>query len=108
MPPEFGLRLSPLPLGFGQIKELMKRYFYLTTLLSFASVAAIGQDAVNAGGHSEKMAAPVFANYKDLKWDKILPDLGDASPEICVLHVDPATKATKLLIRSPKSIHIRK
>jgi hypothetical protein len=54
------------------------------------------------------MPQPVFSNYEDLKWDKILPDLGEASPEICILHVDPQTKATKLLIRTPKAIHIRK
>jgi quercetin dioxygenase-like cupin family protein len=50
----------------------------------------------------------IFSNYKDLKWNKILPDLGENSPEICILHVDPNTKATKLLIRTPKGLHIRK
>jgi quercetin dioxygenase-like cupin family protein len=54
------------------------------------------------------MQQPIFADFKDLKWDRILPDLGEASPEICVLHVDPKTKATKLMIRTPKGIHIRK
>ena len=50
----------------------------------------------------------VFSNFQDLKWQRILPDLGESSPEICILHVDPKTKATKLLIRTPKGIHIRK
>ena len=27
-----------------------------------------------------------------------LPDLGDNSPEICILHIDPDTRATQLLI----------
>jgi mannose-6-phosphate isomerase-like protein (cupin superfamily) len=44
----------------------------------------------------------------DLKWDKILPDLGENSPEICILRVDPKTQATQLLIRSTKTIYIRK
>jgi hypothetical protein len=39
---------------------------------------------------------------------KILPDLGENSPQICILHVDPKTHATSLLIRSPKAIHVRK
>src|ERR1700736_1842917 len=52
--------------------------------------------------------APVFKNLSDLKWKKILPDLGESSPEICLLHVDPKTKATRLLIRAPKAIHVRK
>src|SRR5262245_36329105 len=60
--------------------------------------------------HDEKKEMPqaIFKNYKDLKWEKILPDLGDSSPEICILQVDPKTKAAKLLIRTPKAIHIRK
>jgi hypothetical protein len=54
------------------------------------------------------MPQAVFKNYQDLKWEKILPDLGGASPEICILHVDPKTRATKLLIRTPKALHVRK
>ena len=53
-------------------------------------------------------AAPLFKNYEDLKWDKILPDLGKDSPEICILHVDPKAGATKLMIRTPRAIHVRK
>ncbi len=52
--------------------------------------------------------APEFKNLSDLKWDKILPDLGADSPEISILHVDPKTHATSLLIRTPKAIHVRK
>jgi len=52
--------------------------------------------------------APEFKNLSDLKWDKILPDLGADSPEICLLHVDPKTQATSLVIRTPKAIHVRK
>src|SRR5260370_10943145 len=52
--------------------------------------------------------APEFKNLSDLKWDKILPDLGEDSPEICILHVDSKTHATSLLIRTPRAIHVRK
>jgi len=42
---------------------------------------------------TEPMAAmsdgPIFKNVSDLKWDKIIPDLGENSPEICFLRVDP-------------------
>jgi mannose-6-phosphate isomerase-like protein (cupin superfamily) len=51
---------------------------------------------------------PEFKNLSDAKWEKMLPDLGDGSPEICILHVDPKTHATNLLIRAPKAIHVRK
>jgi mannose-6-phosphate isomerase-like protein (cupin superfamily) len=59
-------------------------------------------------GAAANMAQPIFSTYKDFKWNKILPDLGDNSPEICILHVDPKTQATKLMIRTPKAIHVRK
>lgn len=52
--------------------------------------------------------APALLNLKDMKWDKILPDLGDSSPEIAILRVDPKTQATQLLIRTPEAIHVRK
>jgi len=86
----------------------MKKSLPLIVLLSFAGVAVNSQDSDKSAAHSDMMPAPIFSNYKDLKWDKILPDLGDASPEICLLHVDPKTKATKLLIRTSKAIHVRK
>lgn len=49
-----------------------------------------------------------FMKLAEMKWEKILPDLGENSPQICILRVDPKTQATQLLIRTPKAIHIRK
>jgi hypothetical protein len=72
-----------------------------------SAVGGVGQ-APKPAAHADDMPSAVFKNYKDLKWDKILSDLGEASPEICILHVDPKTNATKLLIRAPKAIHIKK
>src|SRR5690348_5946636 len=51
---------------------------------------------------------PAFLPYADLKWEPIIPELGSKSPEITILHVDPTTHATHLLIRTPAAIHIRK
>jgi len=53
-------------------------------------------------------AQPIFKNVADYEWKKILPDLGDDSPEISIVHVYPKTGATKLMIRTAKGIHIRK
>ena len=50
----------------------------------------------------------VFLGYADLRWEPIIPELGSKSPEITILHVDPTTHATHLLIRTPVAIHIRK
>jgi hypothetical protein len=40
--------------------------------------------------------------YQDLKWQKINPEMGSKSAEIAVLHVNPTTQATEMLIRTPK------
>jgi mannose-6-phosphate isomerase-like protein (cupin superfamily) len=50
----------------------------------------------------------MFSALADANWSPILPDLGADSPQICILRVDPTTKATQLLIQTPKAIHIRK
>ena len=70
-----------------------------------SSPAATMSAPVASGASAD---AAVFKNLSDLKWDKILPDLGESSPEICFLRVDPKTQATSLLIRTPKAIHVRK
>ena len=75
----------------------------LLVLVGFAANGHAADQSSAAG-----MPQAVFKNYSDLKWNKILPDLGEASPEICILNVDPKTQATKLLIRAPKAIHVRK
>ena len=44
--------------------------------------------------------------FENLKWNKIVPELGDRSSEITILRVDPKTKATQLMIRVPKNFHV--
>jgi mannose-6-phosphate isomerase-like protein (cupin superfamily) len=51
---------------------------------------------------------PVFQDLSQMRWEKMLPDLGEASPEIAILHVDPQSHANQLLIRTPKALHVRK
>jgi quercetin dioxygenase-like cupin family protein len=51
---------------------------------------------------------PAFIGYADLQWKPIIPDLGMKSPEIAILHVDPTTQATQLMIRTPVAIHVRR
>src|SRR4051794_30560210 len=50
----------------------------------------------------------IYLKFPDITWDKIVPELGDRSPEIAILHVDPSTQATKLMIRVPKDFHVPK
>jgi mannose-6-phosphate isomerase-like protein (cupin superfamily) len=49
---------------------------------------------------------PMFVKFKDVNWEKAMPELGNNSPEIAILHVDPKTKATQLMIRVPKNFHV--
>jgi len=92
-------------------KEFMKTLFYIVVvavMISFAVGEYAAETKVSAPGATPDMSQAVFKNYQDLKWNKILPDLGENSPEICILRIDPKTQATSLLIRTPKGIHVRK
>ncbi len=51
---------------------------------------------------------PIFTQFSGVQWTRMLPELGDASPEIAILHEDAKTHATQLLIRAPKALHVRK
>lgn len=44
--------------------------------------------------------------YEDLKWQAVVPELGEDSPQIAILRVDPTTKATQLMIRTPRKMHV--
>src|SRR5260370_39932731 len=46
-----------------------------------------------------------YDKFQDMKWKKLVPELGAGSPEITILHVDPVTGATQLMIRTPKNYH---
>ncbi len=46
--------------------------------------------------------------YEDLKWQKMVPELGDRSPEMTILRINPETKATDLMIRVPNNFHVPK
>jgi mannose-6-phosphate isomerase-like protein (cupin superfamily) len=51
---------------------------------------------------------PIFKQFPEVQWVKMLPELGDASPEMAILHEDAKTHATQLMIRAPKALHVRK
>ena len=88
----------------------MRTKLYLAIVVAALTSFALSERGAEPGAPSAEAApnAPEFKNLSDLKWDKILPDLGADSPEICILHVDSKTQATSLLIRTPKAIHVRK
>ncbi len=74
------------------MKEKLHLAFVVTALTGFA----LSGYAQESGGTVAVANSPEFKNLSDLKWDKILPDLGADSPEISILHVNPKTHATSL------------
>ena len=82
----------------------MKRVL-LAMLVIILSTPAIAQTSESSPSHSSDHA--IFLKSQDIKWERIMPELGDVSPEISILHVDPKTQATELMIRVPKNFHVR-
>jgi quercetin dioxygenase-like cupin family protein len=86
------------------------------TLLGGPGIALVGilagwSMSPFAGASAQTTAAPaqsepVFRPFEGLKWEKTNPELGDASQEAAILHVNPITKATELIIRAPKNYHV--
>jgi hypothetical protein len=53
-------------------------------------------------------AHAIYQRYQDLKWERLRPELGANSAKITILHVDPKSGATQLMIWSPKNYHAPK
>src|SRR5438046_1918725 len=76
--------------GLGTNVTCMKTMLHGTLLVAIASLIGCGYAAAaKAAGHwaVADPAQAIFKNYQDCKWERILPDLGESSPEICILHV---------------------
>jgi mannose-6-phosphate isomerase-like protein (cupin superfamily) len=100
----------------------MKKTAYLATTALLATLGsvlvtrtAVANRPANAANAAAKTsaersagsaAAPIFVRLEDVKWERIVPDLGTNSPEITILHMDPKTRATQLLIRVPKDFYV--
>jgi quercetin dioxygenase-like cupin family protein len=88
--------------------QLAKGGARLAQLLNAIWPSASSNISLAQSINSTSSDQPLFEDLSQAKWKKMLPDLGDASPEIAILRVDPTTHATQLLIRTPKAIHILK
>ena len=80
----------------------MRIYTVMTTTVCLG-LAIAAAESIKAAASDQ----PLFQDLSQAQWRKMFPDLGDASPEIAILHVDPKTEATQLLIRTPKALHVR-
>ena len=78
----------------------------MSHLRSFAVLLLLA--ACACGAARTQRQEPSFVAYSELAWNRIIPDLGAKSPEIAIVHVDPTSQATQLMIRTPAPIHVRK
>ena len=74
----------------------------LLTMIAVSPAAA----QTSAPPSDDDSAHATYQKFQDLKWEKLVPELGAGSPEITILRVDPKSGATQLMIRSPKNYHL--
>ena len=72
------------------------------------AVGAIAAQTNVSSVTTESADHAINVRFKDLKWEKMQPELGDGASEIAFLRVDPKTKASHLMIRVPKNFHVPK
>ena len=75
----------------------------MKNLLGTVAISAI-LSCPSAQEAAAQQASPhaVFQKFAELKWEKTPDGLQD----IVILHVNPVSKATELLIRAPKNFHV--
>jgi quercetin dioxygenase-like cupin family protein len=81
----------------------MKSLVFATLTATMAAGTAFAQvpsTSSNAADH------PLNVKFQDIKWEKIMPELGEGSPEIVILRSDSKSQATQLMIRVPKNFHV--
>ena len=81
----------------------MKSLMFATLTAATAVSPAFAQALSSSSNPADR---PINVKLQDIKWEKISPELGEASSEIVIVHVDPQTQATQLMIRVPKNSHV--
>jgi hypothetical protein len=84
-------------------RTIVKTFMFFAAMISFIA-PGLAQTSDPSPNHGAEHVVNV--KFQDIKWEKIMPDLGDGSPEIAILHVDQKTQATQLMIRVPKNFHV--
>jgi len=88
--------------------SLIRGLLVSVVLFALAGVTSSARAQTPSAGmaHTDSTAHSLIINLNDLKWIRMFPELGDKSSEISILHEDPKTHATQLLIRVPKDFHV--
>ena len=87
---------------------MLKRNVVILALVALVVSASSGQPraAANQAAAPDSTQQPIYSKLADLKWNRIFPEIGEQSSEISILHVDPTTGATQLMIRMPANFHV--
>jgi hypothetical protein len=80
-------------------------------VMTAAACVGIGLGVALAdGGSGEEASAPQGVlealAFKDLKWERLVPELGDASPELAFVPLGDQSHGTQRYIRSSRKFHI--
>jgi mannose-6-phosphate isomerase-like protein (cupin superfamily) len=83
-------------------------------MLACSAVSLLALFAVLSSARSNSGVTPTVGGspqamstrFEDAKWQTMVPELGNDSPQISILRVDPKTSATQLLIRTPSKLHV--
>src|SRR5262249_28763470 len=59
---------------------------------------AFGTSGLAEGPQAGAASHHMNIKFQDMKWQRIFPEAGERSAEIAILHVDPKTQATELMI----------
>ena len=90
--------------------NLIRGLIVSIVLFALAGAASSGRAQTPSAGsgmaHADSVAHAMNINLSDLKWNRMFPEMGAKSSEIAILHEDPNTHATQLLIRVPKDFHV--
>lgn len=86
--------------------RIFKRALMITLVL-FASMLGIAP-ATDQTPAADMAPHVLNVPFNEIKWEQMMPELGDRSSEVAILHVDPKTQATELMVRVPKNTHIPK
>ena len=87
--------------------SITRRDFSQLTALATVFGASWARGFAQAAGHAAPAAAQaIFTNFEDLKWQALLPDYGPGGPEFVMLHTDPKTQATQLMIKMEPGFYV--
>lgn len=93
----------------GAVLALIAIFAAFATIAPLATIGAEepkAEQATPSEGKADHHSSNV--RYEDMKWERIVPELGEKSSEITILRVHPETKATHLMIRVPPNTHVPK